>query len=135
MSRLHVEHGLRWRWTPSRIRQHIREKETMVLVASIDGVIEGFAIMKFNDEDAHLLLLAVNPASQRAGIGTALVRWLEKSCQTAGIHDIRLEVRASNKHARTFYENLGYRFVGQVAAYYDHRESAVVMARSLVDSY
>ena len=131
MSRLEVEHGLNWRWTPGRVRRHIDDRDTMVLVASIDGAIEGFAIMKFNDEDAHLFLLAVQPAMRRGGIGKALVRWLEKSCVTAGIRCIRLEVRASNIAARQFYERLGYRFVGQVAAYYDRREAAVIMARYL----
>lgn len=103
----------------------------MVLVASVDGVLEGFAIMKFHDEEAHLFLLAVAPKSRRSGIGRALVQWLEKSCRTAGIQNIRLEVRASNTTAISFYENLGYRLVGQVADYYDKRESAVVMTRSL----
>jgi ribosomal-protein-alanine N-acetyltransferase len=103
----------------------------MVLVASVDGLIEGFAVMKFHDDEAHLLLLAVQPKSRRTGIGRALVLWLEKSCRTAAIRTIRLEVRVSNESARAFYESLGYCFVGQVAAYYDQREGAVVMARSL----
>jgi ribosomal-protein-alanine N-acetyltransferase len=133
MSRLHIEYGLRWRWTPAKIREHIQDSETMVLVASVDGVLEGFAVMKFHDEEAHLFLLAVQPKSRRAGIGKALLLWLEKSCRTAGIRNIRLEVRASNHDAMAFYQNLGYSFVEQVAAYYDKREAAVVMARKLVE--
>jgi len=103
----------------------------MVLVASIAGVIEGFAIMRFFDDDAHLFLLAVQPKAQGRGIGRALVGWLEKSCRTAGIQRIRLEVRASNLGARRFYEQLDYRFVSQVAGYYERREAAVVMVKSL----
>jgi len=131
ISRLQVEHGLNWRWTPARVRQQILDKETMVLVASVGGVIEGFAIMKFQDDDAHLFLLAVQPKARRGGIGRALVEWLEKSCRTAGIQRIRLEVRASNLAARQFYERLGFRFVSQVAGYYDSREAAVVMVKTL----
>ena len=131
MSRLHVEYGLRWRWTPAKVRRHLQDPETMALVASVDGVFEGFAIMKFHDQEAHLLLLAVEPKSRRTGIGRALVKWLEKSCRTAGIQNIRVEVRAANTTARTFYENLGFRLVEEIAGYYDKRESAVVMARSL----
>jgi len=131
MSRLQVEYGLNWRWTTARVKRHIREKESMVLVASIGGVLEGFAIMKFHDEDAHLFLLAVQPKARRTGIGRALVEWLEKSCRTAGIQQIRLEVRSSNRGARLFYERLGYQLVSQVAGYYERRESAIVMARTL----
>lgn len=131
MSRLQVEYGLHWRWTPARIRNCIRDPDTMVLVASINGVIEGFAIMKFLDDDAHLLLLAVQPNSRQCGIGRAMVEWLEKSCRTAGIQRIRLEVRASNDAARRFYERLNYRFLSQISAYYGSREAAVVMGKSL----
>jgi ribosomal protein S18 acetylase RimI-like enzyme len=44
---------------------------------------------------------------------------------------IRVEVRAKNRHARKFYERSGYRFIGQVAGYYDQREAAVVMVKAL----
>jgi len=133
ISRLQVEYGLDWRWTPARVKRHIRDKESMVLVASIGGVLEGFAIMKFHDDDAHLFLLAVQPKARRSGIGRRLVEWLEKSCKTAGVQRIRLEVRSSNTAARSFYEQLGYQFVSQVAGYYERREAAIVMARSLTE--
>jgi ribosomal-protein-alanine N-acetyltransferase len=131
MSRLLVEHGLNWRWTPARVKRSIKDKETMVLVARIDGLLAGFAIMKFRDEESHLFLLAVATKMQRAGIGRALLTWLEKSCRTAGMRHIRVEVRAGNQNARKFYERSGYRFVGQVAGYYDRREPAVVMVKPL----
>jgi len=133
MSRLQVEHGLNWRWTAAKVRRQIENRETMVLVASIDGVLQGFAIMKFGDMEAHLFLLAVEPKSRRRGIGTRLVRWLEESCKTAGMHNIRLEVRAANSEALTFYEYLNYKRMGRIAAYYDGREAAVIMTRTLVD--
>jgi ribosomal-protein-alanine N-acetyltransferase len=131
MSRLQVEYGLNWRWTPARVKRAILDADTMVLVASVGGVLEGFGIMKFHDDDAHLFLLAVQPKARRSGIGKSLVEWLEKSCRTAGIQRIRLEVRASNQEARRFYEHLGYRFVSQVSGYYERREAAVVMAKTL----
>ena len=132
MSRLLVEHGLVWRWTPARVRRSIKDKDTMVLVASIDGALSGFAIMKFRDEESHLFLLAVASRLQRTGIGAALLAWLEKSCRTAGIQNIRVELRAANKRARKFYEQAGFRCIGQVTGYYDNREAAVVMVKSLI---
>ena len=131
MSRLHIEYGLNWRWTPAKVRWHIDDKDTMVLIASREGVMAGFAIMRFGDHQAHLFLLAVRPDLRRTGIGRSMMEWLEKSCRTAGIQAIRLEVRASNRAALRFYRQLGYRFLGQVAGYYDRREAAVIMAHSL----
>ena len=132
MSRLLVEHGLRWRWTRSRVKRSIRDKETMVLVANDEGALAGFAIMKFRDDESHLLLLAVESRRQRKGIGKAMLDWLEESCKTAGIHNIRVELRANNHAARKFYENMGFNFVGEVAGYYDRKETATVMVKSLV---
>lgn len=131
ISRQQVEYGLTWRWTPARIKRSINDKETMVLIASESGVTNGFAIMKFSDETAHLLLLAVQPKMRRNGVGTDMLRWLEKSCVTAGIQAVQLEVRASNRIAISFYEKLGFRLVERVAAYYDRSEAAIVMRREL----
>ncbi len=132
MSRLHIEYGLNWRWTPARVRHHIKDKDTMVLIASRDEEIAGFAIMRFGDDQAHLFLLAVQPEYRRTGIGRSMMAWLEKSCRTAGIQAVRLEVRSSNRVAMRFYQRLGYRLLGKVAGYYDRRESAVIMARSMI---
>lgn len=132
ISRLHVEHGLEWRWTRARVRKQIADPETMVLVAAVRGDIAGFAIMRFGDLDAHLFLLAVQPAYQQSGIGRALLEWLEKSCRTAGIQNIRLEVRWGNRQAQRFYVSNGYRMLGQIAGYYDRKESALLMGKSLV---
>lgn len=131
MSRLHVEHGLIWRWLPGRIRRHIADANSIVLVASLDGVLEGCAIMKFQDESAHLLLLVVQPKARNRGIGRTLLRWLEDFCQSAGICSVRLELRASNATARHFYEALGYHAAGRVPGYYERREAAIIMARLL----
>jgi ribosomal-protein-alanine N-acetyltransferase len=131
MSRLHIEYGLNWRWTPAKVRRHVRDKETMVLIASNEGSIAGFAIMRFGDDQAHLFLLAVQPEYRRTGIGRSMMQWLEKSCRTAGIQTVRLEVRVSNKAALRFYRKLGYRVIARVAGYYDCREAAAVMARNL----
>jgi [ribosomal protein S18]-alanine N-acetyltransferase len=131
LSRLHVEHGLKWRWTPQRVRKQIDDPETMTLVASVDGQIAGFAIMHFGDLRAHLVLLAVEPRYRKGGIGGALLAWLESSCATAGIQDIRLEVRAGNQLALRFYRNRGFAVVGRIPGYYDRKEAAVVMERRL----
>jgi ribosomal-protein-alanine N-acetyltransferase len=133
-SRLHVEYGLRWRWTPEKIRQQIRDPDTMVLVASVRGEISGFAIMNFGEERAHLLLLAVLPVHRRKGTGMAMLRWLEESCVTAGIRQVKLELRSGNRIAREFYVRAGYHYLGQVSGYYDGREAAAIMAHDLIAS-
>ena len=131
MSRTLVEHGLGWSWTPPRIIRQIRCRDTLVLLALHGRRIAGFAIMRFADWDAHLLLLAVDPRSRRSGVGRRLVGWLERSAVTAGILRVHLEVRAVNRGARAFYGALGYVETGRLRGYYRGREDAVRMLRDL----
>ena len=127
-----MEYGLRWRWTPRRVKRHIQDADTIVLLASDEGSMIGFAIMRFGDTTAHLLLLAVEPTARRQNVGRSMIKWLEKSCRTAGIQRIQLEVRSRNKAARRFYNALGFQYLGQIAGYYDRREAATVLGKSLV---
>lgn len=108
MSRDLVEHGLPWRWTAPRIRACLRERSTNVAVALEEGSLVGFGIMKYADEEAHLLLFAVSARHRRKGIGAALLEWLEAVAREAGIRRVELECRRDNEAARNFYGVLGY---------------------------
>jgi ribosomal protein S18 acetylase RimI-like enzyme len=132
LSRDLIEHGLGWSWTAPRVLRSLRDAQTNVITApATGGSLAGFGIMKYHDEEAHLLLLAVHPAQQRRGLGTALVDWLEGSARVAGIGQVYLEARVSNVSARAFYRHLGYREVQQVEGYYSGREASVRLARDL----
>jgi ribosomal-protein-alanine N-acetyltransferase len=131
MSRDLIEHGLGWRWTPPRILKAIRDPVTNVAVARIQGKLVGFALMQYKDDEAHLLLLAINPACRRNGIGTALMAWLEACALTAGIGFIYLEARARNDEARAFYRRLGYSEVKRVRGLYAEHEDGVRLAKDL----
>jgi ribosomal protein S18 acetylase RimI-like enzyme len=131
LSRDLIETGLGWSWTPARVRAQIRRRDTVALVARRPPGIAGFGIMHFGRELAHLNLFAVARASQRRGLGTRLLRWLDEAALTAGIAVIQLEVRASNRAGQAFYKASGYEDVARLPGYYQGREAAVRMARFL----
>jgi ribosomal-protein-alanine N-acetyltransferase len=131
MSRVLIEYGLRWRWTPERVVVSIRAPDVNVLVARIDSHAAGFAIMRYGDDVAHLDLLAVAPPYRRAGVGRRLLEWLEKCAVVAGIFSVSLEVRVENEGARLFYERLGYRTQARLPGYYQGVEDALRMGRDL----
>jgi ribosomal-protein-alanine N-acetyltransferase len=134
MSRDLIERGLGWSWTAPRVLRSLLDVHSNVIVAPAPGAgLAGFGIMKYRDEEAHLLLLAVDPPQRRRGLGAALVRWLEASAQVAGIATIYLEARACNGAARAFYRQLGYREIQQVEGYYSGREASVRLARDLTE--
>src|SRR4029078_10273928 len=62
ISRHEVEYGLHWAWTAPRVRRAIEDRDTNAVVAREAGKVVGFALMKYEAERAHLLLLAVLPS-------------------------------------------------------------------------
>jgi [ribosomal protein S18]-alanine N-acetyltransferase len=118
MSRDHIEHGLGWSWTGSRVRGAIADAATNVAVIHDVDLVVAFGIMQYGDVSAHLALLAVAPSQQGNGLGGALLSWLEKCALTAGIETIRVEARSDNPGAMTFYRKQGYRQVETRAGYY-----------------
>jgi [ribosomal protein S18]-alanine N-acetyltransferase len=131
MSRDLIEHGLAWRWTPPRILRMIRDPATNVAVARCETGVTGFALMQYKDDEAHLLLLGVDPGQRRKGIGLALMRWLETTALTAGIGLIYLEARTRNTTARAFYRELGYVEIRTVRDLYSNDEDGVRIAKDL----
>ena len=131
MSQAHIEAGLKPAWGAARIRWHVRDPESVVLIARLQTIIAGFAIMRYGEDIAHLNLLAVDPAHRRRGIARALVRWLEETALTAGTFIIGLELRAGNEPARALYRALGYHELGQIPGYYQGVESAIRMMRDV----
>lgn len=136
MSRDLIEAGLGWRYDAARVARLLRQRETLALVAAGPEPsrrpallrpagapanphrMDGFAIMEFGEERAHLVLLAVRPAQRRHGVGRRLVEWLVDSARTAGIASLHLELRASNAAARAFYRAMGFSETVEVPGYY-----------------
>jgi ribosomal protein S18 acetylase RimI-like enzyme len=126
-----IETGLGWEYRPHRIAALINERETVTLVARGRARPLGFAIMRFGDERAHLILLAVLSAHQRRGAGRRLVEWLVQSAVVAGMSSIHVELRAGNAPALAFYRSLGFTETFRVPGYYRGRETALRMIRML----
>ena len=131
MSRDLIEAGLGWRYRALSVRQLIDDPETVTLVARNSEAIAGFGVMKFGDERAHLVLLAVQPALQRHGIARRLIHWLVESAATAGMVSIHVELRADNGGAFAFYRALGFVETLRVPGYYSGRVTAIRMLRML----
>lgn len=129
LSRDAIETGLSWRWTERRVQRSIIDAATNVAVLRRDGQLLGFAIMQYGDEEAHISLFAVRASDRRTGLGSALLGWLEATAQVAGIRTIRLEARAGNAAAKSFYRGHGFAEAGLSPGYYEDVEDAVRMVK------
>jgi ribosomal protein S18 acetylase RimI-like enzyme len=131
MSRDLVEAGLGWKYQTPTVLRAIANADTLTVVARGARGLAGFAMAHFDDERAHLVLLAVQPSRQRRGIGRQLMQWLLTSATTAGIAAVELELRDGNLAALKFYNALGFSETARVAGYYRQQESAIRMRRVL----
>lgn len=131
LSRIFIEPGLPWRWTPRRVAAHMRQRENLVVTAKDGRELVGFAMAQFYTETVHLTLIGVIGSHQRQGIGRQLLAWVEDSAIVAGLFKIHLEVRCGNQEARRFYAALGYSESGSVPGYYSGIEDAIKLSRDL----
>lgn len=97
-------------------------------VADIDGKAVGYAGMWLIWDGADVTNIAVLPAYQGYGIGTALVKKLAQEVRMSGAQTLMLEVRRSNERAQHVYNKIGFVVCGERKGYYeDNREDAILM--------
>lgn len=77
----------------------------------------GFSLVRSVADEAELLLLAVDPAAQRRGIGQALLDDFIANALAAGAHRLHLEVRDGNP-AIALYRSSGFTPAGRRRNYY-----------------
>lgn len=91
----------------------------------------GFALLQVLAPEAEILTIAVDPATQGRGHGTALVQLVIDAARTAGAETLFLEVAADNAAARALYARAGFVPTGQRRGYYARAGSAAVDALTL----
>jgi [ribosomal protein S18]-alanine N-acetyltransferase len=114
-------------YTPRRIAMVVAGSDA----AGLEEV-EGFAVASLLPPQAELESIAVAVGSQRRGLGRMLFNALSRELRAAGVIEITLEVRASNRAALAFYRRAGFSQTGLRSGYYtDPVEDAVLMRLNL----
>lgn len=79
-------------------------------------------------DELHVLNIAVHKVCRRRGVGRVLLLRAIEEGRIRGVRKGLLEVRSSNLDARSFYQSLGFRVVGERPGYYGgNGEPAVLM--------
>jgi ribosomal-protein-alanine N-acetyltransferase len=84
------------------------------------GQISGFIVARCIDKEWELENVAVRPVSRSQGLGRALVERLLQLAREAPAARVFLEVRESNRPARSLYSQLGFQETGLRPVYYSH---------------
>jgi [ribosomal protein S18]-alanine N-acetyltransferase len=121
-------------WSLAQTRESMIVPGTQLFVAGESDVPTGFALSRTIFDATELLLLAVDPACQRNGVGRDLVSGLIAEVRPIGVMSVFVEVRADNG-ARRFYTRLGFQDIGYRKNYYRNAagdySDAVTMERIL----
>jgi [ribosomal protein S18]-alanine N-acetyltransferase len=102
-----------------------------------DGAVSGLCIFRHAAQEAELLMIAVDPAAQRTGLGLRLLEAGLTALQACGVTTCFLEVGASNPAAISLYRRLGFAEVGVRKGYYpppapgDSADDAIIMRLDL----
>ncbi|MBZ5687604.1 MAG: GNAT family N-acetyltransferase [Acidobacteriia bacterium] len=78
------------------------------LVADDEGGLAGCVYLELRGERAYLGLLSVDPARQKAGVGSMLMREAELRCARAGCRFMDLKTIDLRKDNQAFYKRRGY---------------------------
>ena len=98
----------------------------IVLVVE-DGSVQGFAIARDLGLEWEIENIVVVASVRRRGLGTRLMAQLLDLARSRGAHAVFLEVRESDKGARTMYEKCGFLAAGRRKSYYAQpNEDAIV---------
>jgi [ribosomal protein S18]-alanine N-acetyltransferase len=100
-----------------------------------DARVVGYLCVWQIADEVHITNIAVHPGHRRRGIGRALLTYVVEEARRVQARSIGLEVRPSNREARTLYDSFGFRVVGRRKGYYyDTGEDALVMETRLDES-
>ena len=104
------------------------------VIAEIDDVVVGYAIMSTGAGEAHVLNLCIGEAWRHHGLGGQLLAHLLEFARALGMFEAFLEVRPSNTSAIRLYQSCGFSQIGMRRGYYQAiggREDAVVLRKTL----
>lgn len=115
-------------WSKNSYIQELTNPVARYLVAKIDNKVIGFIGTWIVLDESHITNIAVHPNHRKQGIASKLVEELLNYCKSQGCISYTLEVRSTNKAAKSLYEKYNFKQDGVRKGYYeDNKEDAIIM--------
>ena len=108
----HVAFRQLWRVSPGTLEVAYRMAAD-ASVADVNGEVVAYQLTTISPLGAHLARLAVDPAWQDRGIGSALVVGLLQRLAERGVTRVTLNTQADNGKSQELYRRLGFRETGE----------------------
>lgn len=111
--------GLLWRISPDTLLSAYQQA-CVATVVEVDEKIVGYQISTAGPMGGHLARLAVHPAYQRKGIGTALVNDVLHKFERRGAVRVTVNTQRDNITSLSLYEKTGFKPTGEVFPVYQY---------------
>ena len=119
-------------WSMNAFREEVKSPVSHFWAMFLNDRLLGYICFWLVDREMQLANIAVHPGFRSRGMGNALLTKMVETGLNEKAESIWLEVRESNRIARTLYEKLGFESVGKRKKYYsDNDEDAIVMSLRL----
>ena len=107
-------------WSAQEIADLAAQPSVLAHVAldSKEKTVLGFSLARSAGQEAEILTIVIDPASQGGGLGRLLLQTQLDALLAQGVREVFLEVEAGNAAALSLYKRLGFTQVGERKAYY-----------------
>lgn len=122
-----------WPWTRAIFEMFL--KKDFRLLGAYQPDLSGFYVAQQIVDESHLLMICVDPKSQRRGIARQLMQNYLTHYTQQGCKHFFLEVRQSNFPAQNLYQDFGFQVYSRRKEYYQHqdyKEDAILMRYDLI---
>jgi [ribosomal protein S18]-alanine N-acetyltransferase len=115
------------------LRAYLRFPGAECVVAKTSNAVAGFCISANQDGRGYIVTIDVLEQFRRTGMGSALLREVERRLAANGVREVRLETATDNHSAVAFWQKHGYRSLGIRKDYYPDRD-AFAMSKAIPSS-
>lgn len=118
-------------WTMDFFRHEIYNPLSHFLVATLGKTVVGYIVFWVITDESHVANLAVHPDYRRQNIGDIILKFAIHFSRSKGARLITLEVNEKNIAAIALYGKNEFKQVGKRIKYYENRDDAFILTRSL----
>jgi ribosomal-protein-alanine N-acetyltransferase len=120
-------------WPPVVYEEMLVDEKRCLFVAEIGDMLAGFLAVVLTIGEAEIESIAIEPRTQRQGIGRQLGEAAIGWARDHHAHIMRLEVRAANASAQSLYRALGFEVCGLRPSYYQAPVDDAIAMRLLLN--
>jgi len=119
-------------WSLKAFTETVQKSNFRYFVAEEDGEVLGYCGFLYVLDEAEIPNVCVKASARKQGIGKQMMTVLIEEAAKLGMAVLYLEVRESNRAARSLYESLGFVENGIRKNFYEQPvENAVLMSKTL----